>query len=297
MPVRHTYTEAMIELRHLRYFEMTAELGSISRAAAALHMTQPALSRQLAQLERDVGYSLFDRTPRGAKLTPAGDGLRLQAAVILSQVDRIPEVVSAYDRREFLLHMAIPSGVPEGWFEDFYERLSALIPHLRVSLREATTEEQRRMLSSHEIDIGILHSEAPEHHCELIFTQPFGFAIRNTSRFDSVDSLSLADLEGARVMAHNTERFRLRAVSAAEDLRIDWDFRRFSEYSRLIVDSADADAVLIGEASARRYFPDWPWVPMRHHSDIGKLRSWAAWADPDMRYLHECLTAMREALR
>ena len=51
-----------MELRHIRYFVETAEAGTVSGAAARLHLTQPGLSRQLRQLERDLGMQLFDRS-------------------------------------------------------------------------------------------------------------------------------------------------------------------------------------------------------------------------------------------
>lgn len=61
-----------MELRLLRYFAAVCEHGSVHGAAAALHVAQPSLSRQIRGLERDLGFSLFERTPRGVTLTAAG---------------------------------------------------------------------------------------------------------------------------------------------------------------------------------------------------------------------------------
>ena len=61
-----------VELRHLRYFAAVAEHGQVSRAARALYLTQPALSQALSQLERNLGFALFERMPHGMQLTPAG---------------------------------------------------------------------------------------------------------------------------------------------------------------------------------------------------------------------------------
>src|SRR2546425_5378920 len=61
-----------MELRHLRYFVAVAEEGSFLRAASRLRVAQPALSKQIRDLEREVGVKLFERLPRGARVTPAG---------------------------------------------------------------------------------------------------------------------------------------------------------------------------------------------------------------------------------
>src|SRR5207244_1591118 len=64
---------ALMELRHLRYFVAVAEEGSFLRAGRRLRVAQPALSKQIRDLEREVGVKLFERLPRGARVTPAGE--------------------------------------------------------------------------------------------------------------------------------------------------------------------------------------------------------------------------------
>lgn len=76
-----------MELLHLRVLREVARRGSISAAADALDYTQPAVSRQLAMLERQTGQPLVERTPRGARLTVAGEALLRHAEEILARVD------------------------------------------------------------------------------------------------------------------------------------------------------------------------------------------------------------------
>src|SRR3712207_5224314 len=78
----------VVEFRQLRYFLAVAEEGRFSRAANRLHIAAPSLSQQIRALERDLRVTLFDRTPRGAELTPAGRVLVERARVILAEVDR-----------------------------------------------------------------------------------------------------------------------------------------------------------------------------------------------------------------
>ncbi|MEU4419889.1 LysR family transcriptional regulator [Actinoplanes sp. NPDC024001] len=79
----------MMELRHLRYFVATAEAGTVSGAAERLHLTQPGLSRQLRQLERDLGVPLFDRSGGRLELSTTGRALLTQARDLLQRADAL----------------------------------------------------------------------------------------------------------------------------------------------------------------------------------------------------------------
>lgn len=81
-----------VELRHLRCFLMVAELGHFGKAAARLHLAQPGLSQQIQRMERLLGTTLFERTPRGAELTLAGRALLPEAQAVLERYDRAVEV-------------------------------------------------------------------------------------------------------------------------------------------------------------------------------------------------------------
>jgi DNA-binding transcriptional LysR family regulator len=76
-----------MELRHLRYFIAVGEEQHFGRAAARLHLAQPALSRQIQDLEREIGFLLFDRLPRGVRLSAAGTLFLNDARRILQDVD------------------------------------------------------------------------------------------------------------------------------------------------------------------------------------------------------------------
>ncbi len=81
-----------MELRHLRYFAAVARAGSITAAARELGIQQPPLSQQLRDLERELGFALFDRRPRGVSLTPGG-------AVFLEEAEALLSLVQAGVRR------------------------------------------------------------------------------------------------------------------------------------------------------------------------------------------------------
>src|SRR4029077_12364956 len=81
-----------MELRHLRYFVAVAETESLTLAAKSkLHTSQPSLSRQIRDLEQEIGAQLITRTARGVELTPAGRVFLDHARGVLLQVDAQPE--------------------------------------------------------------------------------------------------------------------------------------------------------------------------------------------------------------
>ena len=68
-----------MELRHLRYFIGAAETENVSRAALKLHVSQPGLSRQIRDLEQELGFALFERSAKSVRLTPAGQTFLAEA--------------------------------------------------------------------------------------------------------------------------------------------------------------------------------------------------------------------------
>src|SRR4029077_7264195 len=72
-----------VELRHLRYFVAVAEIENVSRAALRLHVSQPALSKQIRDLEDEIGFCLLERTAKSVRLTEAGRAFLEEARAIL----------------------------------------------------------------------------------------------------------------------------------------------------------------------------------------------------------------------
>ncbi|MFD9958831.1 LysR family transcriptional regulator, partial [Amycolatopsis sp. NPDC059020] len=84
-----------LELRLIRYFIAVAEHGQFSRAAAALHIGQPSLSRQIRGLEHQLGVRLLERTPRGTRLSEAGEAFLPKAKALLRAADEAAAVARA----------------------------------------------------------------------------------------------------------------------------------------------------------------------------------------------------------
>ena len=76
-----------MELRHLRYFIGVAEEENVSRAALKLHVSQPALSRQIRDLEEELGFSLLERSAKSVRLTEAGRTFLIEARAVLQRAE------------------------------------------------------------------------------------------------------------------------------------------------------------------------------------------------------------------
>lgn len=148
-----------MELRHLRYFIAVAELRSVRAASEQLHVTQPAISRQIQDLEEAVGAALFERTPRGLTLTPAGDAYLSEAREILARVDganrlarRIASGVQGHLRIGFVENAAWSSIVAQalGAFEQ-------AAPNVALELTPMNTPEQLDALAAGRLDGGFCY--------------------------------------------------------------------------------------------------------------------------------------------
>jgi LysR family transcriptional regulator, nitrogen assimilation regulatory protein len=122
-----------MDIRKLRYFVGVAEMGGFRRAAEALCVAQPALSRHVRQLETELNSKLFDRTNIGVRLTQEGRLLYSESKEILQRVDNLADML-AQRRQGFYstVRLGAPSSIAELLFGPLTERLHANYPHLHV---------------------------------------------------------------------------------------------------------------------------------------------------------------------
>jgi len=147
--------EVYVELRHLRYFQAVAEELNVTRAAARLHIAQPPLSRQIRQLEDEIGVPLFDRVGRGLRLTEAGRFLLEQSVQLTGRIEEVIEGtrrIGQGDKRWFGIGF-VPS-VLYGFLPELIRELRAADAQVEVGLSELITVQQVEALKAGRIDIG-----------------------------------------------------------------------------------------------------------------------------------------------
>ncbi|WP_312223081.1 LysR family transcriptional regulator [Rhizobium rhizoryzae] len=152
-----------MNLRKWEYFLKAAELGNLSRVAEKLDISQPALSRQIAALEQEVGASLFHRTGRGLTLTPAGEVFRSRAEGILEEIARVPEeVVHAANTPSGRLAFGAPPFMGRMLTGKLVADFLETYPHVRLRVRGAHSLQLREAIFFRDIDVGILAAPLTE---------------------------------------------------------------------------------------------------------------------------------------
>ncbi len=157
-----------MELRHLRYFVAVADQGSFSGAARILHIAQSAISEQLANLELEIGASLFSRSRRKTELTAAGEAFLLEAQRLLVQADRAIEVAQKVHRGEAgSLRIGFFAGGVGVNFPRLIRTFRKQHPDVRLSMVEMTPAQQWGALVDDKIDVGFTRRLEPEFRSEL----------------------------------------------------------------------------------------------------------------------------------
>ena len=151
-----------MDLRHLRYFIAVAEEANIGRAATRLHISQPPLTRQIQQLEEELGVTLFIRTPRGMELTPAGELLLDEARNIRSLVEQATERTQrAGQGRLGRLDVAIFGSAILDAIPTVLLAFRNRYPDVKVVLHNMTKNEQIEALRQRRISVGFNRMLAP----------------------------------------------------------------------------------------------------------------------------------------
>lgn len=190
-----------MRLQHLELLLTLARTGSLRASAAALHVTQPALTKALKQLEDEFGTTLVVRTPKGVRLAPAGELLAARAATVLREVDRAREEVAWFARNE---RATVTVGVSPAaallLAPGALARFQSRWPGVTVRLTDALYPRAQERLRSGELDmaLGPLPATGPGHdlrsvellHSTSVIVGPRDHPLRRARH--------LADLEGAR---------------------------------------------------------------------------------------------------
>src|SRR6266540_3081873 len=158
-----------MDLKRLRTFVAVAELGTVSRAALGLRISQSALSRQISDLEQEFGFKLFDRVGRRLMLTAIGEQLLGDCRGLLGQVGSLGERIELLRRGDRgVLKVAAPPQTIESILSTFLPRYAERFPNVHVKLTEALGREQTPLLERGEVHVGIRHDPGDRRFDSLV---------------------------------------------------------------------------------------------------------------------------------
>ena len=189
-----------MELRHLRYFVAVADAGSLTVAAQRmLHTSQPSLSRQIRDLEDEVGAELLTRRARGIDLTPAGRAFLDHARSVLSQVEAAGEAARRVARpAKPCFTMGFLTGHELTWMPEALRILRDELPNIDVMISSQYSPLLADGLSKGKIDAAFLRRErgVPNLAFRLLVKEPLMVVLPSNHRLAALKSIGPRDLVG-----------------------------------------------------------------------------------------------------
>ncbi len=185
-----------MNLRTLRYFVAIADAGSLSAAAAAIPIAQPALTRQLRDLEADLGVQLLMRLPRGVRLTQAGVTLYEAAQRILKEADRVrQQLARKLDEGRATVVLGVPPTLSRIMLPGLFEQSLANLPEIELKTREAFTPTLLDWLERGLIDMAVVTNPESNRPVNLMPLLGEPFALVSHARMKMRSTVSLSQLE------------------------------------------------------------------------------------------------------
>jgi len=146
-----------MELRHLRYFVAAAEEENVSRAALKLHVSQPGISRQIHDLEDEIGFQLFERSAKALHLTRAGKIFLIEARAVLQHADdAVKKARAAIGGTQGEIHVGYAPSLTVQILPPTLRVFQEKFPNVRVALHDLSTEEMLAQMRNGKLQLSLM---------------------------------------------------------------------------------------------------------------------------------------------
>jgi len=188
-----------VELRHLRYFLAVGEALNVTKAAARLRVAQPALSRQIRDLEDEIGVELLRRSPRGVTLTPEGKLFLEEVRQLLKHTDESIEKVRALARGEYgELHLGYLSLPTVELLPAALAAFQKALPRVTILLHDLSSNDLIARLRNATLELAVMVQPTGEHTAGIEFetlrTYPWCVALTAAHPFARLKSIAVEKL-------------------------------------------------------------------------------------------------------
>ncbi|MER5625810.1 LysR family transcriptional regulator [Streptosporangium sp. NPDC002544] len=212
-----------IDTRLLRYFIAVAEEGSLTRAAERLFVSQPALTKQIRQLEIQLGMRLFTRSRAGMALTEPGQALAKRVPALLAGWDQVlRETKHVANRAARLLRVGFIASAANEATQHIVAAFARRRPGWRVDMRQAAWSNPAAGLADGDVDVALLRLPFPGQdtlRVEVLFAEPRWVALPTAHPFATRDLIPFRDLWDEPFVAAPSETGRWRDYWLAADER------------------------------------------------------------------------------
>jgi DNA-binding transcriptional LysR family regulator len=196
-----------MELRHLRYFVAVAEEQNVTRAAARLHVSQPPLSRQIRDLENELGVALFEHGAKAVRLTEAGKVFLVEAQAVLKKAEQAVQTVKAVaSGKKSEIHVGYAPSLTVELLPRALRSFQEANPGVRVQLHDLSTQEMVRGLRDSKLDVALMIRLSARAMDGLVFQELRRYAIcvamHTTHPLVRVRRISLERLASERLIAY-----------------------------------------------------------------------------------------------
>ncbi len=210
-----------MELRHLIYFDAVVRHQNVTRAAEEVRVAQPAITKQLHDLERELGGGpLFEKVGRTMRLTETGKGLLTHTRIILAQFEALrAEMRERGELRHGRVTMGVPPTVGERLLPKLLEIFHRRYPALELCMHEANSRALLELMYAGEIDLAVITLPVREHNLRMtpLFTEPLVLVVSSEHRLASQAAVSFKELADEPFLLYSPGSVRESTLNACRE--------------------------------------------------------------------------------